>query len=43
MEESEPGFDHVVMPMFDILVMLKSVGWGGEMTYTMGCKKRLKS
>ena len=40
MEESEPSFDNVVKPAFGIPVMLRRVGWGGEMTYTMDRKKR---
>ena len=39
MEESETRFDNMLMPMFRIPIMFRSVGRCSEMSYTMGCKE----
>ena len=42
MQESKTCFDNMLMPMFRIPIMFKSVGRCSEMSYTMGRKERPK-
>ena len=42
MEESETRFDNILMSVFRIPIMLKSVGRCSDLGYTMCCKKGSK-